>query len=208
MNPDMLNLQRLVNESHERLQASGALRSLYLAVTDQGASPAHHRKVMAKSRREWPALWRAIDALLDEYRVKTTTVLPNRLRSPWVGVYPGVTGDTQSPTPEEPTMRNDDTVDVTYREDETAEQSAMRAVAEATRLHVERPTFTYSSPDRRADLNVSPGTWGTVGRVVHLETVAHLDERRTGVTVAISLDLDEVRVLRDQLSAILDILGD
>lgn len=35
-----------------------------LALTDQGIAPEHHRRILHKHRREWPALWRAIDAVL------------------------------------------------------------------------------------------------------------------------------------------------
>lgn len=34
------------------------------AIKDEGAHPAYHREVMARHRKEWPALWRALDALV------------------------------------------------------------------------------------------------------------------------------------------------
>lgn len=39
----------------------GALRS---AITDEGANPEYHQRMMLDHRREWPVLWRAIDDLL------------------------------------------------------------------------------------------------------------------------------------------------
>ena len=36
------------------------------AIRCEGRKPAHHRKVMAKHRKEWPTLWEEIDKLLKE----------------------------------------------------------------------------------------------------------------------------------------------
>lgn len=34
------------------------------AIMDEGSHPSHHRQVMARHRREWPVLWKAIDQLV------------------------------------------------------------------------------------------------------------------------------------------------
>ena len=34
------------------------------AIMDEGSHPLHHRQVMARHRREWPVLWKAIDQLV------------------------------------------------------------------------------------------------------------------------------------------------
>ena len=31
---------------------------------DEGSHPLHHRQVMARHRREWPVLWKAVDELV------------------------------------------------------------------------------------------------------------------------------------------------
>ena len=38
--------------------------ALRKAIMDEGSHPLHHREVMARHRREWPVLWRAIDQLV------------------------------------------------------------------------------------------------------------------------------------------------
>ena len=38
--------------------------ALRKAVMFQGSHPLHHRQVMARHRKEWPVLWKAIDQLL------------------------------------------------------------------------------------------------------------------------------------------------
>jgi len=42
----------------------GQLDNLRKAIEDKGPYPKLHNKVMRRHRAEWPALWRAIDALL------------------------------------------------------------------------------------------------------------------------------------------------
>ena len=34
------------------------------AILNEGSHPLHHRQVMARHRREWAVLWKAIDELL------------------------------------------------------------------------------------------------------------------------------------------------
>lgn len=46
----------------EELTAGRAL--LREAVENEGPVPAHHRRVMARHRNEWPTLWDAIDRLI------------------------------------------------------------------------------------------------------------------------------------------------
>lgn len=41
-----------------------ALDALWSAVHDAGPVESYHRDVMRRHRREWPTLWRAIDAIL------------------------------------------------------------------------------------------------------------------------------------------------
>ena len=41
-----------------------AIRDVRRAVQNEGPVPKHHRAVMARHRREWPALWEAIDRLM------------------------------------------------------------------------------------------------------------------------------------------------
>ena len=40
---------------------STALRK---AIMDEGSHPLHHRQVMARHRKEWAVLWKAIDELI------------------------------------------------------------------------------------------------------------------------------------------------
>ena len=54
----------LINELKLARRAIGVLQK---AIMDEGSHPLHHRQVMARHRKEWAVLWRAIDKL-----VKTT----------------------------------------------------------------------------------------------------------------------------------------
>lgn len=38
-------------------------RQVLIAIKDEGSHPPYHREVMARHRREWPTLWKAIDGL-------------------------------------------------------------------------------------------------------------------------------------------------
>lgn len=50
-----------------RLRATEALvEAVGSAINNAGPNPQHHREVMARHRREWPTLWRALDALRGE----------------------------------------------------------------------------------------------------------------------------------------------
>ena len=40
------------------------IKNLVDAVENEGTHPTYHRKIMARHRREWPTLWKAIDALI------------------------------------------------------------------------------------------------------------------------------------------------
>lgn len=40
-----------------------AVAAIIAAIEQPGRSPAYHRAIMSRHRREWPVLWRAIDAL-------------------------------------------------------------------------------------------------------------------------------------------------
>jgi hypothetical protein len=42
--------------------------ALRKAIMFQGSHPLHHRQVMARHRREWPVLWKAIDQLLATHK--------------------------------------------------------------------------------------------------------------------------------------------
>ena len=37
------------------------------AIENEGRAPAYHQMIMARHRREWPTLWKALDALRDNY---------------------------------------------------------------------------------------------------------------------------------------------
>lgn len=41
-----------------------AIKQLRNAIDVEGRSPEHHHNIMAKHRKEWPTLWKAIDRLL------------------------------------------------------------------------------------------------------------------------------------------------
>lgn len=41
-----------------------ARERVYHAIMDQGPQPRHHLDTMKRHRREWPALWRALDELM------------------------------------------------------------------------------------------------------------------------------------------------
>lgn len=41
-----------------------AIQDLREAIRNEGSHPAWHRGIMERHRREWPTLWKAIDALL------------------------------------------------------------------------------------------------------------------------------------------------
>ena len=45
-------------------QRNAACEELIKAVLDRGPRPDVHDKIMAKHRREWPTLWRAIDKIV------------------------------------------------------------------------------------------------------------------------------------------------
>lgn len=52
---------------HGRRQAEGLVEKVEAvrkAVADAGPVPSHHRSVLDCHRREWPTLWRALDALV------------------------------------------------------------------------------------------------------------------------------------------------
>lgn len=54
--------EKRLHAAESRLTAAeGLLRE---AIQDEGPNPEHHRETMARHRREWPTLWRAIDAFL------------------------------------------------------------------------------------------------------------------------------------------------
>jgi hypothetical protein len=42
------------------------INALRKAILDEGSHPIHHRQVMARHRREWAVLWKAIDELVKE----------------------------------------------------------------------------------------------------------------------------------------------
>lgn len=42
------------------------LGRLKQVIRDPGPSPSHHYRTMQRHRREWPALWKVIDELLEE----------------------------------------------------------------------------------------------------------------------------------------------
>ena len=46
----------------------GHIHDLVRAVLDEGPKPAAHRQIMARHRREWPTLWRAIDAIIADQK--------------------------------------------------------------------------------------------------------------------------------------------
>jgi hypothetical protein len=41
-----------------------AVDKIRLAIENEGTNPYYHRRIMYRHRREWPTLWRAIDALM------------------------------------------------------------------------------------------------------------------------------------------------
>ena len=43
---------------------SHKLNALRKAIMDEGSHPLHHRQVMARHRKEWAVLWKAIDELI------------------------------------------------------------------------------------------------------------------------------------------------
>lgn len=45
---------------------SKGTEALVRAIENPGPSPHWHRQVLHKHRKEWPALWAAIDKILDE----------------------------------------------------------------------------------------------------------------------------------------------
>jgi hypothetical protein len=52
------NMSRRCGMSDRKIDA------LRKAIMFQGSHPLHHRQVMARHRKEWPVLWKAIDQLL------------------------------------------------------------------------------------------------------------------------------------------------
>lgn len=42
------------------------IKKLRDAIEDPGRNPGYHYGVMAKHRKEWPTLWKAIDELLEK----------------------------------------------------------------------------------------------------------------------------------------------
>ncbi len=56
-------------EATERVEEfydmADAVKQVREAVEDEGNHPYHHRKVLREHRRQWPALWEAIDTLLE-----------------------------------------------------------------------------------------------------------------------------------------------
>ena len=45
--------------------------ALRQAIIDEGSHPQHHRQVMARHRREWAVLWKAIDELVTTQKKMT-----------------------------------------------------------------------------------------------------------------------------------------
>ena len=43
-----------------------AVQAVRRAIEDAGSHPGYHRSVMKRHRAEWPALWRALDQLLEQ----------------------------------------------------------------------------------------------------------------------------------------------
>lgn len=56
-------------EAMDRFEEFGemadAVKQVREAVQDEGNHPYHHRKVLREHRRQWPALWEALDRLLE-----------------------------------------------------------------------------------------------------------------------------------------------
>jgi hypothetical protein len=47
-----------------RMSEQQAVEAIKQAIRNPGSHPAHHREVMERHRKEWPTLWKALDALL------------------------------------------------------------------------------------------------------------------------------------------------
>lgn len=47
-----------------------AMAALVTAIQDKGAVPQYHAHVMKKHREEWPALWAAIDKIVEAYYLR------------------------------------------------------------------------------------------------------------------------------------------
>lgn len=44
-----------------------AVKAIIKAIQDKGPEPTYHDNVMARHRHEWPALWKALDKLIEDY---------------------------------------------------------------------------------------------------------------------------------------------
>jgi hypothetical protein len=55
---------------YSSLDLEESVKKLLDAVNNQGISPAFHRYIMSKHRKEWPTLWAAIDQLNAVYYKK------------------------------------------------------------------------------------------------------------------------------------------
>lgn len=47
-----------------RMTQEQAVKAVIEAIRNEGSHPQYHREVMARHRREWPTLWKALDALV------------------------------------------------------------------------------------------------------------------------------------------------
>lgn len=74
--PDPGHIPRMVAAARTILEAPTADR-LRQAVEDEGPNPRYHREVMERHREEWPALWAAIDEILEMGRVRLVPEAPS-----------------------------------------------------------------------------------------------------------------------------------
>lgn len=53
-----------------------AIQLLNAAIGDKGPSPGYHMEVLKRHRKEWPALWTALDQVMELPDLKHTTQQP------------------------------------------------------------------------------------------------------------------------------------
>lgn len=51
--------------SPEPISIQDAAEQVYEAVANEGSHPKSHKWILHKHRKEWPTLWRALDALFE-----------------------------------------------------------------------------------------------------------------------------------------------
>jgi hypothetical protein len=51
------------DDARVAIEAAKSLLEIMDAIEDEGRVPRYHRQIMARHRKEWPTLWRAIDRI-------------------------------------------------------------------------------------------------------------------------------------------------